>query len=890
MGAWEKTCDVLTGRASSASDPETARLLYARAATIAESRLGDDARAIDAHRRTLEQMPDDEAALEALDRLLAKQGAHEELAEILERRVQGESDPTLKNELLLRLGTLRWEQFEDTRGAFSAFQEVLERDPSEPRALGAMEGLLASNETLAAEAVEVLDNAYRATGATAKVAGLYDVRIKLADNDGERVRLYGELAALRENELGDREGALEAWVSAFGLDPRDATALDEAERLAGATGAWPRLRGLVENAIDGGKVDRDARRDLDLRAASWYRDRLGDVAAAEARLRSAVIADRESEAAHGQLVELLRSGGREEDLTSALSAWADVELDETAKKERLREAAALAEGALNDVDRAAGLLRKVLETDGADAPALDELVRIEGARGKHGEVAKLLERRIDVESDPDARVGLRRQLARVVSGPLMTSGAEATERAIDAWRAVLDEAPTDLDAMDQLERLYDGAKRYSDLEDLVQRRLDVADTPADRIAGRVRLARLVDRMGRRGEAIDQLNDILAEDPGNADALNELEDLLSKEKRWEELGELLDRRTERARSMGDRDTLRATLLKVATLREEQLEDESGARSALADALELGEDAATLERAAVLAEKGGDVDGGVTLRERRLAHLSGADAVDEANRIAELAESKLSDVPRAERALRHAWELDRSADAPKKKLVAFYEKHKRHAELAEVLRADAEAATDKGTKLALVRRVSDLYAKELGDPGSAAVLLEEASRIDPEDRNILLPLCDLYIAAGRQRDAVPVLQKIIASYGTKRTKEVAVYQHRLGQALEGMGDVPGALAAFDAAFKIDLTNVPILRDLGRLCWRTNDFDRAQKTFRALLLQKLDGNSGIGKGDIYFYLGDIAAKQGDPKKGIQNLERALVEQPGHPEAAALLKQLKG
>jgi tetratricopeptide (TPR) repeat protein len=179
--------------------------------------------------------------------------------------------------------------------------------------------------------------------------------------------------------------------------------------------------------------------------------------------------------------------------------------------------------------------------------------------------------------------------------------------------------------------------------------------------------------------------------------------------------------------------------------------------------------------------------------------------------------------------------------------------------------------------------------LNDPGRAANALERAVSLDPEDRAALLPLCDLYIAAGRQSDAIPVLEKIIASYGTRRAKEVATYHHRLGQAYEGMGKNAEALASFDAAFKIDLTSVAILRDLGRICYTTGDWDRAQKTFRALLLQKLDANSGITKGDVYFYLGDITAKQGDPKKAITMLDRALVEQPGHPAAVALLAQLK-
>jgi tetratricopeptide (TPR) repeat protein len=883
--AWERIADVLTQRAGSAHEPEAARVLYARAAQIAESRLGDDARAIDAHRRTLDHVPDDEAALEALDRLYAKRQDFRELGDILERRVQREDEPTLKAELLLRLGTLRWEQFEDPRGAFSAFQEVLERDPSEPRALGATEGLLAEHENLATEAVEVLDNAYRATGNTAKVAGLYDVRIKLADSEGEQVRLYSELATLRENELGDLPGALSAWVQAFHLDPRDGSIIDEAERLAGATGGFEQLRGLVEKATEGDDLDRSSRRELHVRAAGWYRDRLGDVAAAEAQLRAAITADRESSDAHTQLVELLRMPGREDDLVSALSGWAETELDETSRKDRLREAAALAESALRDAPRAVTLHQRILDSDGSDTQALDALIRLKTTTENWSEVATLLERRIDVEMDPETRVGFRRALAHVVQTSLSDP-----ERAVDAWRAVLDEAPTDLSAMDQLEQLYDTAERFDDLEELVQRRLDVAETPAERIAGRVRLARLVDRLGRRSEAIEQLHDILSEDPQNADALDELESLLAKEKRWPDLGDLVARRIDDARNAGDAEAVWGGLIRMATLREEHLSDLPGASEALEGALAMAEDETILAKAARLREAQDQYEPALDFRERRLQLLTGDEAIEEANTIAELAESKLGDQARAERALRRAFEQDRMAAAPKARLVAFYEKHGRHAELAEVLRFDADAETEPVAKVALLRRVADLYANELSDPGSAAVMLEQASALQPDDRDVLLPLCDLYIAAGRQADAVPVLEKIIASYGTRRTKEIAVYQHRMGKALEGMGDIEGALKAYDAAFKIDLTNIAILRDLGRLCWRTGDYDRAQKTFRALLLQKLDGSVGITKGDIYFYLGDIAAKGGDPKKGIQNLERALVESPGHPEATALLAQLKG
>jgi tetratricopeptide (TPR) repeat protein len=135
----------------------------------------------------------------------------------------------------------------------------------------------------------------------------------------------------------------------------------------------------------------------------------------------------------------------------------------------------------------------------------------------------------------------------------------------------------------------------------------------------------------------------------------------------------------------------------------------------------------------------------------------------------------------------------------------------------------------------------------------------------------------------------LQQIIASFGGRRSKELAAFHHRLGKALEGMGDDAGALEQYDAAFRIDLTNVAILRDLGVLTHRTADYDRAQKTFRALLLQKLQPSDGLSKADVYFYLGDISHQQGEGSKAISMLERAVAEDSSHTRAATLLATLK-
>lgn len=237
------------------------------------------------------------------------------------------------------------------------------------------------------------------------------------------------------------------------------------------------------------------------------------------------------------------------------------------------------------------------------------------------------------------------------------------------------------------------------------------------------------------------------------------------------------------------------------------------------------------------------------------------------------------------MRRALSLDEASVETRDRLKAHYEKNKEYNKLIEVLAAQEQATADTAGKVALLTRMADICFQQLKDAPSAIVHLERAASLTPDDRNILLPLCDLYIAAERQKDAIPVLERIIGSYAGRRAKEVAVYQHRLGRALESMGDLDGAMKHYDAAFKIDLTNVHILRDLGLICRKLGDLERSQKTFRALLLQKLGPDAGIAKADVYYYLGEISVKQNDKAKAKGMLERAVSEAGGKHEAAQKL-----
>lgn len=881
LGAYGDVADAFAACASSSSDPETARALYGRLARICEEQLKDDARAIAANERALEQVGDDEELLASLDRLYTRVDQAPDLARILERRIDASSDAGARAELSLRLGALRRDRFGDSRAAFTAFSEVLEANPADSVAIGAIEGL-AADSSIASDAVEALDAAHRRTGALDRLPALYDIRFRLAESVGEKVRILQDRAALEERDLSRASDALDSLVRAFELDPRDEGLLADIERLATETGSWTRLSGMPERVLEQESNDRDLVRTLGLRAASWYLEKIGDPAAGEACLRRAIAADPEAFEAHESLTGLLRAASRKQELVSALVAWAEYDTDEHGKKEHLREAAVLAETDLGDATTAGRCYASLLDVDGADLDALAGLSRIRAAEGKHDEVAELLTRRIDAEMSPDVRLGLRRELAALYAGPL-ADVAKATV----AFEGVLDESPTDRAAIGELEALYEKQKRWDDLRGLIERRFDLAENDGDRIDAKVRLARLEEQaFGRRAQAIEQLHEILGLDPNHGQALDELERLLAAEKNWDELVSRLESRI--SANTGAAAVPHLERLAAIQRTERKARDEAIATYERIIALDSRHEPAL--RAIVDLQKEAKNDAGTAdALTRLLGSLDGAPAIAVALELAALADTKLGDLARAEEALRRALSIDANHEASRTALKALYEKGQQYSQLAAMLEEEADRLEDPAKKVEAYRAVSSLYLEKLSDPGMAAAALEKASKLKPEDRDLLLPLCDLYVRAGRGGEAVPVLRQIIASFGNKRSKELAGFHQRLGQALESAGDTAGALEQFDAAFKIDLTNVAVLRDLGKLTYRTGDYERSQKTFRALLLQKLGPEAGITKGDVYFYLGDMTAKAGDKAKAISMLERAVAEDKGHAEATALIAQLK-
>jgi tetratricopeptide (TPR) repeat protein len=890
---WRAFADALEKRAAGGYDAELAKELLVTLAGVCEDKLKDDARAASALAKAAEQAGDLPELLEGLDRLYARLDKAEDLADVLQRRIEVATAADARADLRRRLALLQIEKFGHKQEGLGTLRSAIEEVPEHAPTREALEKLLDDAE-LFEEVSECLEPVYRAANDHHKLASLFERRIdKAAPRDRTRLRL--DLARVLEEKAQDPKAAQRQVERALKDEPTEAETFAELERLLPITVEWKQAADVVAGILaanDG--LPSDTARDLWLKVAGWRRDHASDDRGAEEAFDKALGHDPENLEILKTIESLQRGAGREKDLVATLRRRAALEGAPDEKRVLLREAHTLAVTVLTDAALAEKILRELLKEDEANAWALEQLTTARAEAKDWKEVYSLLLRRAELASEASEQSKLRHEAARVSRVEL-----EDREQAIELYRELLDSSDGgvgDEVAAKELRELYLDAKRFDDLAELIGRLIDAARSPEGRSALRLELASLQnDSLKKPEDAVDTLRAILEEEPSNTEAVLRLGDLYEKLGKDEPLAELLGTQIERASTSGDREGELALRVRLGELYASRLKDPARAIETYESVLAKDDRHVGALRALVkIHGQRGDRDKKAEALGRLVAESTGAEGAELALELSDL-RGELKDDEGREKALRRALELSESAELKdlaaraRKDLRAHYLRTQAWSELAAILVSEAELATEPAARADLYKQAAEIHMRKREAPGEAAALLEKASALVPDDRPLLLLLCDALSASGRGKDAADTLRKVIESFGGKRTKELAIYHHRLAQALSAQGEKEAALQEFDLAFKIDPGNVLVLRDLGKLALETGDLERAQKTFRALLLQKLDASSGITKGEVFFFLGEISHKQGDKTKAIQMFERAVETDATLTSAKERIAELK-
>ena len=165
------------------------------------------------------------------------------------------------------------------------------------------------------------------------------------------------------------------------------------------------------------------------------------------------------------------------------------------------------------------------------------------------------------------------------------------------------------------------------------------------------------------------------------------------------------------------------------------------------------------------------------------------------------------------------------------------------------------------------------------------------LDPTEIPGREQLAEALLAAGRTEQATRIINEVIAELTkARRGKETARWQTRLGTIAEARGDAEGAAASFNAAYKLDPSHPATIAALGRLAYRSSDFDAARKFYRSLLLQNFDDRTaGVSKSEVYLMLGRMHLLANEPAKARNMFERGLEIDPKNIDLKAALGGLR-
>ncbi|APR78089.1 TPR domain protein [Minicystis rosea] len=789
---WSDLIGVFRRRIELAADGPDREALYAQMAEVYETRLGQPEQAIAAYREVLAFDETSQVALTALDGLFTRQSMWEELAENLESQLRLATDEGEQLMLMLRLAALRESKMSMIEPAIEIYSQVLERDPSSPEALAALErlGQMPEHELGIAEILEPL---YRSAGDYAKLIGVHEVQVRRSDDPSRRVELLHQIATLYEDAGGNLESAFDTYARALAEDPAGVSTQEGLDRLARATGRFADLARVFETLAEK-QTDTELGSQLFTMSARVYESDIGDLDSAIRHYRKVLEIDAKNLAAAESLDRIFRAAERYQELSQILQQKADILDDVADKKAALFQAASIEEDVLERHEQSIAVYGKVLELDPEELGAIDALIKLYLGLSRWADLLAVYGKKADLVSDPQEKKLIYYQIGAVYERELSD-----VARAIDTYQRVLELDPDDLQALGRLDVLYQTAQNWPELLSVLQHESELATDAAEGISYQYRIAELYEKhLDDTSRAIELYRDLLQQMPDHGPTLAALEGIKQGAKdplgaalvlepiydatgEWQKLISVLEVQVKAADDPYQKVEL---LHRVARLHEEALQDYQAAFDTYARAVQSDianeESLGNLERLAMAVTRWRDV---AALYDQELDKLSEDPQrfVELASRLAQIFETQLEDVENAVGRYRRVLAVDAENQGALGALDRLFTMTERWAELVDILKREAEIGQDPDGILELKYRLGQVYQTRLNDLASAIAAYKEVLAAAPEHMPTREALEGLFSAGINQMEIGEILEPLYQSSG-EWDKLAAVLEAELGHLTE------------------------------------------------------------------------------------------------------------
>lgn len=859
--AWEELVGVYEDEVENITDQQIALRMYLKIANINDEALQDTEEAILNFQEALKIDGYNTAALSALDRLYRQERDYEALVDVLARKVQVQDDQREKITLLSRMASIYEKELDNLEQAIDSYRQILAVDAENGNALIALQRLYEETEmfedlyTICQLRTSVVDSATERSSLQKKMAtlcagplgrpeeaiNLFESALEVNEDDEESLsaleglynqterwddlvettqkllsvvsgverkkELYRTLGTTYTQHLVDEGQAIDAWKKVLELDPKDIDALSALRTIYEQHEQWDDLVSILRRLIPLQEED-DAILDLYLRLASIYQEQLDQMDDAIAAWRRVL----EINPMHVQALETLETLlVAREDWRSVLDILekkeAVIETDEE-KVELLKRAAQISNEELREPTRAIPHYERILEIDPTQ---VDVIQAVSELYTKHQDWQKLIQVRnleINLLEDNEVRIERLRGVASTYEKQLFNKG-EAFHTLIRAFEY----NPLNEEVRADLERIADETDRWDDLVDVYTQEIEKLPDADQQVPLWLRLGQIQHIELQEFEAaIASYRVALTLDPTQQAAMEALEDLYEQNEQWNDLIEIF---LSKMQLVEDFEEQKDLLLKIAELREYQLEDYYGAIESYRQIQALDPEAyevlPSLEKLYRLQEQWHEL---IEVLETRISLTTDTNQIFEMkSEVAQVYDLHLDMPEQAVEAYQHILGFDANNRNALQALEKLYTQLEQWEQLLEVLTKQIELSNRVDDKVNLHYRIAIVWEEELGDPTMAMDNLKKILELDRWNLPALKGLERLYRAAEDWPLLIEVFERHLKAIDD--LEQMAALYFEIGSIYEQhLDDTNRAITYYQRVLDSDPFYQPALSALGRL----------------------------------------------------------------------------
>ena len=932
---WEELVEILERQVAVAASDQDQIRLYKHLGQVWEHKLGRQHNALDAWLAADRIDGNDLETLRSLAHLYRETQAWDELSQTITRiidvgNVTGALTEHETIELYAQLGQLEGDVLGRVDNAVDAWRRVIAIDPSDFRALAALEGLF-TREGRWEEAIDVLekralvlddenqrrDNLLQAAAtweekvedltraaqvyervrasdpanvvASDRLEAIYQQQYKwtelveillerseLRADVGEQISTLNRVARIYEQEIGDQESAFYVLQAAFKRDYSHDQTARELERLATATNRWQELLDEYTNRVNElEREDRASAGDLWVKIGHWYAEHLSHLEYAIHSVQQALRIDPSHTGALAGMAELQRKRGSWGELSETLQRHAAVDPNPEKKTELYVQHAELLERQMQDLGGAIHSYQQALHHGPTSQSALTALDRLYRRVEQWEPLIDILNRRAELDTDEQNIVRFRLEVGQIWDLRLFDAG-----QAIAAYNKVLDVDAQNLTALRALEGLYEKTNQSEKYLEVLEAQRDASDSDTERVPLYERMAAAgEERFGKLDRAAEALEKIVAIDNRNFAAYRELARLYQQAGKWESLVE-----TYRNHIMNTSDVDQRVDLYVAMgeVYEQNLQDVDRAVEAYNDVLTFDADEQrALNALGRLYEKMNEWDRAVDVMAHAVTLTDDArKQVDLYSRMGRIQYGQLGDAESAEANFLRALAIDNGHVPTMEALTKQYSDRGDWLKAAQMMvRAESYTAVAID-KVRLLFEAARIYEERLRQDDQAKQLYAAVIALDPEHVEAGRPLANLYFEDKQWTELAPVIDMLCRKVGQLHAdpRELNELYYRAAKTADELGDYQKALGYYKSAYDIDSTYLPTLTGRADLLFKMADYDNAGKIYQTILVQHRDGQDEADVVRIYNRLGAVRQALGERKKALNMFEKALEIDPHH------------